>query len=169
LTACLALLTVLLQVDATGDDGFIAGAHNDPFNNFFQVHLVFSCNGSGTNNKHLKSSQQSLPSASASPSFHLPPLLSARRLWNVVSRHRQLPEKSIPKEHFKSGLFSRRARLKSLLEHVAIKPNEPVPEGKVREGDEKQRETFDDVSAVLTLAHCYLNITAVSMIPRMTR
>ncbi|KIK43401.1 hypothetical protein CY34DRAFT_712108 [Suillus luteus UH-Slu-Lm8-n1] len=112
-------LSSCLDGDATGGDGFIAMAHDDPYNNFFQ--------------KSLPS-----PSPSPSPSFNLPPLFSARRLWNVVSRHRQLPDKSVPKEHSKRGFFSRRTRLKSPLEHMehTIKPIEG-------EGDEKQRETVD--------------------------
>jgi hypothetical protein len=40
---------VLLQADATGGDGFVEEAHDDPYNNFFQVKLLFSCSSTGTN------------------------------------------------------------------------------------------------------------------------
>jgi WD40 repeat protein len=36
------LLTALLQADATGCDGFIEEAHNDPYQNFFQVGITYA-------------------------------------------------------------------------------------------------------------------------------
>ncbi|KAG1780613.1 WD40-repeat-containing domain protein [Suillus placidus] len=136
-----------LDADATGGGGFIEEAHDDPYNNFFQ------------------SSQQSLPSAS--PGSHLPNLSLARHFWKGIFRRRPPPDNSIPKERSKRKFFTRRARSDSPLELATIKPNQPVPEGKMGEGEGEQGENINDVSAVWTLAHWYLNVTAVSMILRM--
>ncbi|KAG1858920.1 hypothetical protein F4604DRAFT_1684855 [Suillus subluteus] len=145
-TACLlcSVLTVLLQADATGGGGFIEEAHDDPYSNFFQVTLLFSSKGTGTDNKYLKSSQQSLPSPS--PGFRLPPLFLALRLWNVVSRRRPPPDESVPQECSKCGFFSRRARSNWSQEPAIMIPKQPVPEGKGGEGEGEQRETVDDRS-----------------------
>ncbi|KAG1858915.1 WD40-repeat-containing domain protein [Suillus subluteus] len=136
-----------LDADATGGYVFIEEAHDDPCNNFFQ------------------SSQQSLPSPS--PGFHLSPLFSARRFLNVISRHRPPPDESVPKERSKRGFFSRRARSNSSMDLPTIKHNQPVPEGKVGEGEGEQGDDVDGVSAVSTLAHYQLYTTAVNAVPRM--
>ncbi|KAG1849188.1 WD40-repeat-containing domain protein [Suillus subalutaceus] len=115
-----------LDADATGGDGFIDGVHDDLYDNFFQ------------------SSQQSLPSPSPSPGYRLPPWLSVRCLWNVVSRHRPPPDESIPQERSRRKFFARRARSGSPLEHTTIKSNQPVPEEKVREGEGEQGVDVDD-------------------------
>ncbi|KAG2344386.1 WD40 repeat-like protein [Suillus weaverae] len=124
-----------LDADATGGDGFIEEVHDDPYNNFFQ------------------SLQQSLPSPSLSPSpspspgFYLLPFkfLSARRFWNVIARHRSPPDESVPQERSKRGFFSRRARSNSSLDLATIIPNQPRPEGKAGEGEDKG-DIDDDVS-----------------------
>ncbi|KAG1819719.1 WD40-repeat-containing domain protein [Suillus subaureus] len=108
-----------LDADATGGNDFIVGVHYDLDNNFFP------------------SSQQSLPSPSPSP-YRLPPWLSVRRLWNVVSRYCPLPDESVPQERSKRKLFARRARSDSPLEPTTIKSNQHVPEEKVREGEGEQ-------------------------------
>ncbi|KAG2344360.1 WD40 repeat-like protein [Suillus weaverae] len=113
-----------LDVDATGGGGFIEEAHDDPYNNFFQ------------------SSQQSLPSPS--PGSHLSSLFSARRLLNVFSRRRPPPDESVPQERSKRKFFARRARSDSPLEPATIIPNQPVPEGKVPEGEDEQSDIVDD-------------------------
>ncbi|KAG1758278.1 WD40-repeat-containing domain protein [Suillus occidentalis] len=116
-------LSSCLDADATGNDGFIEEAHDDPYNNFFQ------------------SSHQSLPSPS-----HLPPLFSARRLWNIISRRRPPPDQSIPRERPRRGLFSHHARSNLSLELATAVSNQLVQEGKVveGEGEDEQGEIVDD-------------------------
>ncbi|KAG1882835.1 WD40-repeat-containing domain protein [Suillus subluteus] len=105
-----------LDADATGGNGFIEEAHDDPYNNFFQ------------------SSQQSLPSPS--PGSPLPNLFLARHFWKgIISRRHPPLNESVPQERSKYGFFSRRARSNSSLELATIKPNQPVPEGKAGEGE----------------------------------
>lgn len=112
-----------LDADATGGDGFIEEVHDDPYNNFFQ------------------SSHQSLPSPS-----HLPPLFSARRLWNIISQRRPPPDRSVPRERPRRGFFSHRARSNSSLELATAKSNQPVRGGRVvgGEGEGEQGEIVDD-------------------------
>ncbi|KAG1832352.1 hypothetical protein DFJ58DRAFT_848017 [Suillus subalutaceus] len=93
------------------------------------------------------SSQQSLPSPS--PGFRLPPLFLVRRFWNVISRHRLPPDKSVPPECSKRGFFSHRVRSNSSVELAAIKTNHPVPEVEGGEGEGEKRETVDDQSKPL--------------------
>jgi hypothetical protein len=47
-----------------------------------------------------------------------------------------------------------------------MKPNRPMREGEVREGESKQGVSVDadDVSTVSILAHCHLNTTVVSAV-----
>ncbi|KAG1780612.1 WD40-repeat-containing domain protein [Suillus placidus] len=117
-----------VDADATGGGGFIEEAHDDPYNNFFQ------------------SSQQSLPSAS--PGSCLPNLFSARRFWKGIFRCRPPPDESVPQERSKRKFFVLRARSDSPLELATIEPNQPVPEGKVGEGDgngeDEQGDNVDD-------------------------
>ncbi|KAG1780664.1 WD40-repeat-containing domain protein [Suillus placidus] len=74
------------DADATGGNGFVEEARDDPYHDFFQ------------------SSQQSIPSPS--PGFRPPPLFLARRLWNVISRRRPPPDESVPKENTPSMVSS---------------------------------------------------------------
>ncbi|KAG1791870.1 WD40-repeat-containing domain protein [Suillus plorans] len=119
-----------LDVDATRGGGFIEEAHDDPYNN----------------NNFFQFSQQSLPLPS--PGFHLPSLFSARRLLNVISRRHSPPDESVLQERSKRGFFGRRARSNLSVELATIKPNQSVPEGKVREedgeGEGEQGGTVDD-------------------------
>ncbi|KAG1858914.1 WD40-repeat-containing domain protein [Suillus subluteus] len=117
-----------LDADATGGSGLVEEAHDDPYNNFFQ------------------SSQQSLPSPS--PGFRLPPLFSARHLWNVVPRRRLPPDESVPQERSKRGFFSRRASSNLSLELATIKHNQSVPERKVGEGEGEQGGNTDNHGSV---------------------
>lgn len=123
-------LSSCLDANATGGDGFIEEVHDDLYNNFFQ------------------SSHQSLPSPS-----HLPPLFSARRLWNIISRRRPPPDQSVPRERPRRGFFSRRARSKSSLELATAKSNQPVHEGKVVEGEGELGENVDHAHDRTLSAH----------------
>ncbi|KAG2749312.1 WD40 repeat-like protein [Suillus brevipes Sb2] len=106
-----------LNADATGGGGFIEEVHDDPYNNFFP------------------SSEQSLPSPSPSPTFHLLPLFSARRLLNAFSRRCPPADESVPKDRFKRAFFSRRVCSNASLGLAIMTPNQLVPEVKVGEGD----------------------------------
>jgi hypothetical protein len=50
-----------------------------------------------------------------------------------------------------------------------MKPDQPVPEAKVGEGEGERGDNVDDVSGVSTLAHCHLNMVAVSVLPPIIR
>ncbi|KAG2365430.1 WD40-repeat-containing domain protein [Suillus spraguei] len=103
------------EADSTRRGSFIEEVYDDPYNNFFH------------------SSQQSLPSPS--PGFHFPSLSPARHFWNVISRRRPPPDKSVPQDRSKHGFFSRRARSNTSLELPTIEPNQPVSERKVHPVD----------------------------------
>jgi hypothetical protein len=145
-----------LQADATGGDGLFEEVH-DLYSDFFQVKILFLSKGADTDNKHLKSSQKSLPLPSSGS--RLTPLSSARRLLNFFSRCCPPEDESVPQERFKRGFFSRRARLNASLEPALIIPNQPVPEVKVGEG-----ERGDNVSTVSTLACFHVNVTTISAV-----
>ncbi|KAG1780662.1 quinon protein alcohol dehydrogenase-like superfamily [Suillus placidus] len=114
-----------LNVDATGGDVIIEGARDDPYNNFFQ------------------SSQISLPATTSG----LPQPSSARRFWNMMSRHRSPADESVSREQPKRGFFSRRARSKSPLEPATTTPSQSTLQGNVLAGeDEHQGEKRDDNS-----------------------
>jgi hypothetical protein len=157
------LLMQLLQADATGGDGLIEEVH-DLYSNFFQVKILFLPKGADTDHKYLKSSQRSLPLPLSG--FRLTPLFSARRLLHVFSRHCPPTDESVPKDRSKRRFFSRRTHSNASLDPAPVTPNQSVPERKVGECDGEQ---VDDVSAVSTLAHCHLNIVAVSVLPPTTR
>ncbi|KAG2115036.1 hypothetical protein DEU56DRAFT_905292, partial [Suillus clintonianus] len=109
---------LLLQADATGGDGIIDERRDDPYNNFFQ------------------SSRQSLPSGT--PHSHLPRLFSARRFFKVFSRPHPPEDESVLNGRSKRKFFPHRARSNSSLKLATMKPNQPVPEGKVGEGNGEQ-------------------------------
>lgn len=117
--------SLCLNADATASDSFVEEAHDDPYHNFFQ------------------SSLQSIPSSS--PGSHLLNLFSARRFLSVFSRRRVPPDdsESVPQEHSKRKFFARRARSDLSLESATMKPNQPMREGDVREGEDKQGVNVD--------------------------
>ncbi|KAG0698298.1 WD40-repeat-containing domain protein [Suillus ampliporus] len=111
-----------LNADATQPlgDVIIEEGYGDPYDNFF------------------RSSQASLPSVSS-------PLPStARRFWNVISRHRPPADESVLQEHPKRGLFTRRAHSNTLLQPASSKLAQPTSEVKVKAGD-KEEESEKDV------------------------
>ncbi|KAG2344365.1 WD40 repeat-like protein [Suillus weaverae] len=113
-----------LNVDATGGDVIIEGVRDDPYNNFFQ------------------SSQISLPATTSGP----PQPSSARRLWNMISRHRSPADESVSRERPKRSFFSRRARSKSPLEPAATTPSQPTLQGNVLAGEDEHQGERDDNS-----------------------
>ncbi|KAG1763591.1 hypothetical protein EDD22DRAFT_952200 [Suillus occidentalis] len=105
-----------LDGDATGGGGFIEEVYNNLYSgNFFQ------------------SSRQSLPLSS--PGFRFPSLFSDYRLLSIFSRRCPPADESVPKVRSKCGFFSRHTRSNSSLELATIKFDQPVPEGKVGEGE----------------------------------
>ncbi|KAG1728503.1 WD40-repeat-containing domain protein [Suillus paluster] len=115
-----------LDADATGGDGIIEDAHDDPYNNFFE------------------SPEPSLPLALSGPRLHR--LFSGRHFRNLISRHRPPANEFTPEQCNKRSFFARRLHQNPLVHPT---PNQPIPGGKARAGEDHEESDQCSANAVL--------------------
>ncbi|KAG2146236.1 WD40-repeat-containing domain protein [Suillus clintonianus] len=116
-----------LDADATGGGGIMEDMRDDPYNNFFM------------------SSQTSLPAATSSPTQPHNPF-SARRFWNMISRHYLPTNESDPlRERPKRKFLARRARSNSPLQPEQTTPNQPALDGKAQAVENDEEDERDDL------------------------
>ncbi|KAG1732386.1 WD40-repeat-containing domain protein [Suillus paluster] len=119
------LSSACLDADATGGDGIIEDAHDDPYNNFFE-------------------SPEPSPLASSGPRLHN--LFSAHHFRNIISRHRPPANKSTPEQCNKRSFFARRLHQNPPVHPT---PNQPIPGGKVRAGEDPEESDQCSATAML--------------------
>jgi hypothetical protein len=114
---------------------------DDPYNNdFFQVRLVLSCKGTGTDDHYSQSSHTSLPLSLRNPSHK-------HRLWNVFFMpllFRSPANESIPlKTRLQHRFFARHASNSPLQAPASSEPTEPELQGKEKVGAEGGDEGYN--------------------------